>query len=160
MKIKILMFLLINLIFISGAQAKLNYQGTEINEVHAKTIKGFLYEVSHSALHEQVSKTWNGRYAKALVWLKNMRNDKKVYNLESYNREEAKIITDTIKVIIKVFNGDFGVNPKYAAVHWSNIGQRVVATTYTKKNKKDIAYKLVLKPVQNRSETKDLLYRY
>ena len=41
MKIKILMFLLINLIFISGAQAKLNYQGTEINEVHAKTIKGY-----------------------------------------------------------------------------------------------------------------------
>jgi len=167
MKIKILMFILINFIFVAAAQAKIQYKGSTLSDIQTKTIKGFLYEVSNSALNKEISNVWKPLFAKTLVWLEDIQNSELVYNLESCKNEEAKIVIDTIEVITRVLRGDFGIDPAYAIAHWTNIGQRVVAnysqqnTLNSNTNKKEtrIAWKLELKPMQNKPQTKDLLYR-
>ena len=168
MKVKLLTFLIASFIFVSNAQAVLHYNNKAIDDTHVVTIKGFLYEVSHSALSTQAPR-WKLLFAKALVWLEYVRSDSEVYHLENLTNtiEEAKIIADTIEVILKVFNGDFNIDPEYAVVHWSNIGQRVI-TNYsqqtilnrdTGQSELKTEWKFELRPVPNQNPTRDLLYR-
>jgi hypothetical protein len=163
MKIKMLMFLLINFIFAASAQAKIHYKGIEVNDSHATTIKGFLYEISHSAINLSMAQQWRPLFAKTLVWLDDKQNSAETHYLESCDDEEAKIIADTIEVLTRVFNGDFGISPEYAASHWNGIGQRVVAAysqqTAANSSNTRVVWKLELKPEERKAQTRDLLYR-
>ena len=167
----VLMFLLVSFIFTSTASAKINYNGVEITESHSATIRGFLYEMSNNALNVNIAQRWSPLFAKTLVWLEDKQRSETVDNLETFinnNCEEAKVVANTISVIHKVFRGEYGIDPEYAASHWYSVGQRVVAfysyqnTPQENSNEVDAKreiWKLELRPRENRFRTRDLLYR-
>ena len=167
MKFKLLIFLFASFIFAASAQAKLHYKNKPIDSVHAATIKGFLYEISHNTFNIQKTSQQRLAYAKALVWLDYVRDASKIYHIDNLKNEEAIVIISTIETIIKVFNGEYGIDPDYAATHWTNLGRRIVVNysrqsvlnSTTGKPEIKTSWKFELQTTPSRNQTRDLLYR-
>ena len=142
MKLKLITFLLITLAFTSIANAKIQWGTKIMGDLHANTIKGFLYDISHNVNTPAHVVLWRPNFTKAIVWLNRVHAKKKVYQLEkSKDKEEAAIIAGTIEAIADVVRGNhqhFTTNEEInAALHrWTSMGKQVVVS-YSEKTTKD-----------------------
>jgi len=159
---KILSTAIIFLFLASTAQAKVTYKNSVLNESQLNTIKGLLYDMSHSeeatneANKEQTQKLLP-YLSKSIVWLMNRHNSSKTYRLESARNKEAKLIINVVATILDVMRGKYpGFPAEKALGHWTDIGSRVSAEYKT--NPKQTVWKFELKPED--SKTQNLVFRH
>lgn len=168
-----LTFLTLILLSLSAtANAKVQWNNKLMGDMHANTIKGFLYDVSHSPMTNGRMILWRPTFAKALVWLNRAHADKKLYILENCKKKketklEASIILDAIGAIADVvrrkvphFKTDEEINA--ALVRWTTLGKKVVVS-YNKKDvitngKRETKIKWVFK--LNVKKTKNLIEKW
>ena len=159
---KILSTAIIFLFLASTAQAKVTYKNTVMNEMHLYTVKGLLYDLTHS---EEANKKENKektkiaipQFAIAVVWLTDCFKSPNVFKLEKLQNVEARVIKDVIETINDVLNGKYKDFPiENAMSRWTALGSRVVAI-YEKGNK-NWEWKLKLKPEE--FKTKFLIYKH
>jgi hypothetical protein len=175
MKIKLLIltFGLLSLCSLSAtANAKVQWNKKVMGDMHVNTIKGFLYDVSHSTTSHQRLVLYRPQFAKALVWLNRVHADKKFHVLEKCKEAketniQASIVLDAIGAIsdlvmkkVPHFQTTEKINE--ALERWRVMGKQVVVS-YSEQNeivkgKRKTKVKWTFK--LNNKKTKNLIERW
>ena len=159
----------------STAQAKVYHKGRVLVDMQISTIKGLLYDVSHTGKNMAATIQFRPMCAKALVWLDKVHASKTKTELTTLKRAEAELIKETIEIITEVIQGKFpNLLAGIAIPRWTNLGKRVIVEysekivydPVTKSKKKQIKWKFTLKPnpsitpKQKNKKTQHLIYRW
>ena len=138
----------------SLAHAKVTLNNSVMDEIHLNTIKGMLYDITHSeeAKKDVKTKVILPNAARAIAWVNECYTSKKIYKLEKIKTDNAKIILHAIKIITNVTNGQYpGLPINEVMIMWRDLGSRVIIQHVAKEGR--ITWKFELKskkkPTQN-----------
>jgi hypothetical protein len=124
-----------------------NKQCFMLESDHLVTIKGILYEIAQEQSKES-QKTFLPHVADTIVWMEKKHKEEKKYKLIDLDKDDrAKLVSQTVDLIVDVLSGKTKFDPQVAMIRWTKTGFKVLAE-YTEKivNKKIVSeYKLELK---------------
>ena len=129
-------FILMALLMPVLAEAKIvlcNKKCSELRIEHINPIKGLIYELAQSQ-EASVKKIFIPHAAKTIVWMNKLHKDKKIYNLEDYDKDDrAKLITTCVEYIVKVIRGEEDLPVEKTMIRGNSVGKRVIAEYKEKK---------------------------
>lgn len=156
---KLISIIFISLFLSSTAYAKVTLNNSVMTDDHLYTIKGMLYDVTHTeeAIKDKETNKALPKLARAITWINDCHGSKKVYRLEQIKTEEAKTIINAVKVILNVTNGKYpGFPVEEAMARWHNLGTRI--TVQYAKTKEKVTWKFELLPEEK--QTNNLVLKH